>query len=228
MAIKAIARRLGVSRNAVRRALARDAPPKYERPARGCLVDAVEPQVRALLAGCPTMPATVIAQRIGWTRSLTVLKDRVRELRPLLVPPDPSDRVEYGPGEVAPCDLWFPAHQIPVGGGQERVLPVLATTCGYSRVTDAVMIPSCKAGDILAGMWQVLAGWDACPRTLDWDRQAAIGGTVRPTDTKVHRHRGPTPAGPGLDVSGRHVTEQRAISARAVRGRTRRPSRRAR
>lgn len=35
MAIKAIARKMSVSRNAVRRALARDAPPKYERPARG-------------------------------------------------------------------------------------------------------------------------------------------------------------------------------------------------
>ncbi|NII65387.1 hypothetical protein FHR89_000449 [Cellulomonas uda] len=127
------------------------------------------------------MPATVIAERIGWTRSLTVLKDRVRELRPLFVPPDPADRVEYDPGEVAQCDLWFPPQPIPVGGGQERVLPVLAMTCGYSRVTGAVMIASRKAGDILAGMWQIVAGWDACPRTLVWDREAAIGGTGRPT-----------------------------------------------
>jgi hypothetical protein len=29
------------------------------------------------------MPATVIAERIGWTRGLTVLKDRGRELRPV-------------------------------------------------------------------------------------------------------------------------------------------------
>lgn len=31
------------------------------------------------------MPATVIAERIGWERSMTVLKDRVRDLRPLFV-----------------------------------------------------------------------------------------------------------------------------------------------
>ena len=37
MAIKAIARQLGVSRNAVRRALARDAPPTYERAPRGSI-----------------------------------------------------------------------------------------------------------------------------------------------------------------------------------------------
>jgi hypothetical protein len=125
------------------------------------------------------MPATVIAERVGWTRSLTVLKDRVRQLRPLFVPPDPTDRVEYDPGQVAQCDLWFPPVPVPVGGGVERVLPVLAMTCGYSRMTSALMVPSRKAGDILGGMWQVVTGWGACPRTLVWDREASIGGTGR-------------------------------------------------
>ncbi len=47
MPIKAIVRKVGVSRNAVRRALAAESPPKCERPARGSVVDAVEPQIRA-------------------------------------------------------------------------------------------------------------------------------------------------------------------------------------
>ena len=98
MAIKAIGRRLGVSRNAVRRALARDAPPKYERAAKGSLVDAVEQEVRALLAGCPTMPATVIAERIGWEHSLTILKDRVRVLRPYYVRRTPPRARPTSPG----------------------------------------------------------------------------------------------------------------------------------
>jgi len=99
----------------------------------------------------------------------------------LFVPPDPCDRVEYAPGQVAQCDLWFPPRPVPVGAGQERVLPVLAMTCGYSRITGAVMIPSRRGGDILAGMWAILTGWGACPRTLVWDREAAIGGTGKPT-----------------------------------------------
>jgi transposase len=177
----AIARRLGISRNTVARALASDRPPKYQRPARGSAVDAVDARIRSLLAEWPTMPATVIAERIGWTRSLTVLKDRVRQLRPLFAGVDPADRIEYAPGEVAQCDLWFPPTPIPVGAGQERVLPVLAMTCGHSRVTDAVMIPSRRGGDILAGMWEVIADWGGCPRTLVWDREAAIGGTGRLT-----------------------------------------------
>jgi hypothetical protein len=123
----------------------------------------------------------VIAERIGWTRSLTVLKDRVRQVRPLFAGVDPADRISYAPGEVAQCDLWFPPLPVPVGAGQARVLPVLAMTCGHSRITDAVMIPSRRGGDILAGMWEVIGGWGACPRTLVWDREAAIGGTGRLT-----------------------------------------------
>ena len=179
--IKEIARRLGLARNTVRAALRAEGPPSGERGPRGSVVDEVEPAIRSLLAEFPRMPATVIAERIGWTRSLTVLKDRVRQLRPLFLPLDPTDRVEYDPGEVAQNDLWFPPVAIPVGGGQARVLPVLAMTCGFSHVTDAVMIPSRKAGDILAGMWAITTGWGACPRTLVWDRESAIGGSGKLT-----------------------------------------------
>ena len=54
------------------------------------------------------MPATVIAERIGWQHGLTVLKDRVRVLRPYYLPPDPASRTEYDPGHRVQCDLWFP------------------------------------------------------------------------------------------------------------------------
>jgi len=67
MPIKAIARVLGVSRNTVRAALAADGPPKYARSAMGSIVDPFEPRIRELLQVYPTMPATVMAERIGWT-----------------------------------------------------------------------------------------------------------------------------------------------------------------
>ena len=113
MAIKAICRKLGVSRNAVRRALARDAPPRYRRASAGSRVDAVEPAIRELLRATPAMPATVIAERIGWEHGLTVLKDRVRVLRPYYLPPDPASRTEYDAGHRVQCDLWFPPAPIP-------------------------------------------------------------------------------------------------------------------
>ena len=137
----------------MRAALASDAPPRYGRGAKGSIVDEVEPQIRALLREFPTMPATVIAERIGWTRSITVLKDRVRVIRPEYRGVDPADRIEYQPGDTAQCDLWFPAPRIPVGAGQVAMLPVLVVTLAYSRFMSARMIPTRTAADILAGMW---------------------------------------------------------------------------
>jgi hypothetical protein len=66
----------------VRAVLASDRPPKYVRAPRPTLADGVEAQVRAQLAEFPRMPATVIAQRIGWQHSMTTLKYRVRAIRP--------------------------------------------------------------------------------------------------------------------------------------------------
>jgi transposase len=175
MPIKAIVRKLGVSRNAVRRALAADVPPKYVRSAKGSAVDAVEPRIRALLAEWPTMPATVIAERIGWQRSLTVLKDRVRQLRPEYLPPDPASRTAYSVGELAQCDLWFPPVDVPLGAGQAGRPPVLVMVCGYSRWMSAVLLPSRQAPDLLAGHWQLLQRLGAVPRALVWDNEAAVG-----------------------------------------------------
>jgi len=45
MAIKAIARRLGLARNTVRAALAADSPPRYERAPAGSRCDAFEPAI---------------------------------------------------------------------------------------------------------------------------------------------------------------------------------------
>ncbi len=75
MGIRAIARHLGVARNTVREALRSDGPPRYQRRGPGSAADAFEPSIRQLLAEFPDMPATVIAERVGWERSMTVLRD---------------------------------------------------------------------------------------------------------------------------------------------------------
>ena len=141
-------------------------------------MDAVEPRIRELLAAWPTMPATVIAERIGWTRSMTVLKKRVAELRPVYLPPDPASRTQYVAGEIAQFDLWFPPITLPVGSGQSRTakqLPVLTMVCGYSRWAAGVLIPSRRAEDLFAGWWRLLAGLGAVPRVLVWDGEGAVG-----------------------------------------------------
>jgi transposase len=176
--IKAIARLLGVSRNTVRAALASDGPPRYERSPAGSIVDAVEPRIRELLQTYPRMPATVIAERIGWDRSIRVLSARVAELRPVYLPPDPAGRTSYVAGDVAQCDLWFPPIELPVGFGQTRrptQLPVLTMVTGYSRWLSAMLIPTRRAEDLFEGWWRLIAALGAVPRTLVWDGEGAIG-----------------------------------------------------
>ena len=67
----------------------------------GSIVDEVEPRIWELLAAYPAMPATVIAERVGWSRSVRVLSGRVAELRPVYLPPDPASRTSYVAGEIA-------------------------------------------------------------------------------------------------------------------------------
>lgn len=179
--IKEIARRLGVARNTVRAALASDRPPRYERVPRGTVVEAYEARIRGLLAEYPRMPATVIAERIGWPYTMNPLRVRLREIRPEYAGLDPVDRVRYEPGAVAQCDLWFPPVRVPVGRGQSRIFPVLVMALGFSRFLSATMLPSRQAGDLLSGMWQLISQMGRVTKTLVWDREAAIGGTGKIT-----------------------------------------------
>lgn len=72
------------------------------------MVDPFEPPVPELLQQTPTMPTTVITKRISWERGLTMLKDRVRMLRPFYLPPDPCSRTDYDPGHRAVRSLFPP------------------------------------------------------------------------------------------------------------------------
>jgi hypothetical protein len=83
-------------------------------------MDEFEPRIRELLQAFPTMPATVIAERVGWMRGSTVFSDRVRAMRPVYLPPDPASRTGYVAGEIAQCEVWFPDIELPVGFGRAR------------------------------------------------------------------------------------------------------------
>ncbi|WP_433295943.1 hypothetical protein ACQPZQ_14710 [Pseudonocardia sp. CA-142604] len=158
----------------MKKALVSDVPPRHQLPRKGSIVDVVESQVRALLSEFPTMPSTVIMERIGWTRGRTVLFDRIAELRPLFVPADLVSRTEYRPGQLAQCDLWFPPVDVPVGADEHERPPVLVMVSGL-RITTARMVPSRQSEDLLAGHWVLLTGWGAKPRALVWDNESAVG-----------------------------------------------------
>lgn len=177
-----VARDLGVGRSTVERALASDRPPKYERPAVPTSFEPFEPLVRQLLIATPDMPATVIAERVGWTGSITWFRDNVGRLRPEHRPVDPSDRLVWLPGDAAQCDLWFPPRKIPLEDGSKTLLPVLVITCAHSRFMLGKMIPTRHTADLLLGMWGLLEQLGRVPRRLIWDNESGIGRGKRHAD----------------------------------------------
>ena len=170
-----VARDLGVGRETVRRAVASDRPPKYERPAVPTAFTPFEPHVRELLTKTPDMPATVIAERVGWTGSITWFRDNVRRLRPEHRPVDPADRLTWLPGDAAQCDLWFPPKKVPLEDGTRTLLPVMVITAAHSRFMVGQMIPTRHTQDLLLGMWMLLQLLGRVPRRLIWDNETGIG-----------------------------------------------------
>lgn len=171
-----IARQLGISRNTVAKAIASADPPSYSRVPVATSFAPFEQQVRDLLDDTWSMPATVLAERVGWRGSASWFRENVAAIRPEYAPTDPADRIVYHPGDQVQCDLWFPEPRIPIGDGTRVLLPVLVLVASFSKFITAVMIPSRTTADLLAGMWLLLATQlGAVPRRLIWDNETGIG-----------------------------------------------------
>jgi hypothetical protein len=138
-----------------------------------------EPHVRALLEQTPDMPATVLAERVGWTGSIRWFSDNVRRLRPDHVRIDPADRIVWTAGDAAQCDLWFPPRKIPLEDGTTKLLPVLVITAAHSRFVTGRMIPTRKTEDLLLGSWELIQQLGRVPRRLIWDNEPGIGRGLR-------------------------------------------------
>jgi len=170
-----IAQRLGISRTTVIKAVNSDAPPRYERRSGPTSFTVFEPRVRALLEQTPDMPATVLAERVGWTGSIRWFRQNVARLRPEQRPVDPADRIVWAAGDAAQCDLWFPPRKIPLEDGSAKLLPVLVITAAYSRFVTGRMIPTRKTEDLLLGSWELIRQLGRVPRRLIWDNEPGIG-----------------------------------------------------
>jgi transposase len=203
-----IARDLKISRNTVAKAVASVDPPEYSRAPVVTSFEPFEKQVRLLLEDTPSIPATVLAERVGWSGSATWFRQNVAAIRPDYAPTDPADRIVYHPGEQVQCDLWFPEPRIPVGDGSAVMLPVLVMVASFSKFITALMIPSRTTADLLAGMWALLSQQlGAVPRRLIWDNEtgigrrnrlaAGVGGFAGALATKIHQLKAYDPESKG-------------------------------
>jgi transposase len=184
--IKELARRFGIDRNTVRRALRSDRPPRYERPRRRSKLDPFKDEIHGLLRRDPRLTGVRVRELIeplGFDGQKTIVDDYLREVRPLFRPVRSYQRTAYRPGEICQFDLWQPSAPVPVGHGQVRPAFVVVGCLGYSRAGAGALVFSKRAADLLWGMGRCLWSLGALPELLVWDREGALhAGDGRPTD----------------------------------------------
>ena len=144
LSIREIARRTGRHRDTVRRAVAAEEPPRYERPPRVSKLDPFRDEIHRLLLEEPRLPGQRVRELIGelgYRGGKTILDDYLREVRPLFLPaPRTFQRTVYRPGEICQFDLWEPSRAIPVGHGQTRRGCVVVGVLGYSRAGAGALV----------------------------------------------------------------------------------------
>ena len=99
------------------------------------MLDAFEEPMAAMIAQDPNVAATVVRERLqdlGYTGGITILKDRLAQLRPAFLAARSSQRTSYLPGELAQLDWWHTGAQVPVGKGAQREAFGLVATLTHS------------------------------------------------------------------------------------------------
>ena len=99
--IEELARRYGIDRNTVRRALRSAEPPRYQRPAAASKLDPFKDEIHELLRQDPRLPGVRVRELIeplGFVGGKTIVDDYLREVRPLFLKPRTFQRTVYRPG----------------------------------------------------------------------------------------------------------------------------------
>ena len=168
--IKELARRTGLSRNTIRRALRSEKPPSYARTSGPSKLEPFKAEIHRLLKDEPALPGVRVRELLeplGCTVGKTVVDDYLREVRPLFAPPARTfQRTAYRPGEVCQFDVWQPRCEVPVGHGQTRRGWVVVACLGFSRAGAGVLVFSTQTEDLLAGIVGCLLRFGGLPRTL--------------------------------------------------------------
>ena len=184
--IKELARRYGIDRNTVRRAVRSSQPPRYQRRPGGSKLDPFKDEIHRLLGDDPKLNGVRVRELIeplGFGGGRTIVDDYLREVRPVFLKLRTHQRTVYRPGEICQWDLWEPSELVPVGHGQLRRGWVVVACLGYSRAGAGALIFSKQAPDVLWGMARCVWSLGALPELMVWDREGCLhAGGGRPTE----------------------------------------------
>jgi transposase len=173
---KRIAEQLGCSRTTVYRLAGLAEPPCYERRPAGSQLEPFKDAIADMLLEDDGAPATVIRERLqrrGYAGGITILKDYLRELRPLYRQRD-YQRTVYAPGEILQADWWDTGLAVPVGKGQARRAYGFVTTLPFSAAHSVVFTHSQTTADAVPALLGCLARLGGVPEKLVMDRDSSL------------------------------------------------------
>ncbi len=172
-----IAEKLSMSRNTVARLLELREPPRYERRPTGSKLDPYRGSITKMLDADPKVSARVILEHLrreGYGGGITILKDYLKEVRPLFLGAKNYQRTSYLPGELAHTDWWEPPLCVPVGKGASRKVYGLVTTLPHSAAHATVFSFSKGVADFLPAFSGTLSRLGGAPEAVVVDRDSSI------------------------------------------------------
>lgn len=185
LSIRAISRRLGISRNAVRRHLRRGAPPRYERAARPSKLDPFKEYLTERLREFPELCAVTLFEEIR-ARGYEGGQTRVNTFtRPLRVPRrEPVVRFETEPGHQAQVD-WahLGRHEL---AGITTSLYLFVMVLGYSRALYAEVVTSTELAVFLSCHVHAFSQLGGMPREILYDNQKQVVLSREKEGVKFH------------------------------------------
>jgi transposase len=186
---KAIAEKLGMSRNTVARLMCLSEPPAYEREPSSSLLDPFREEILALLAEDPRAPATVIRERLqagGYAGGITILKDYLAQVRPQFLAARTYQRTTYLPGEIGQIDWWHLPVGIPVGREVTRKAFGLIVTLPHSAAHACFFTHAKTLADFLPALVGCVVRLDGVPQGLVLDNDSAMVTRVPGARSRLH------------------------------------------
>jgi transposase len=187
VSVRQIAKRLGMSRKRVRKILGLPSElPKRTATPRGSLLDAYEAQLRAIVEDAPDILAPAALERLraaGYPGGITILRDRLRQLRGKRRSPEAFLTLDFAPGEAMQVDWADFGFALP--GVPRRVSAFVAVLC-HSRYLYLEFTVSQSMGSLLRCMERCLTFFGGTTAIDIFDNMKTVVDSHTPSATRFN------------------------------------------
>ena len=170
-----IARRMGINRRTVARALGSDTPPRYVRAPAGSQLDPLMPVIRRVLEQWPEIKAPRLTELLriehGYEGSVDLVRRKLAGLRPR--EERPAQRTGYRPGQVVQFD-WAEMPTRPRISGVERRVYALIASLPFSGAQTAHFSFDMTLESFLEGHVRVFDWLGGVPRECVYDNLRSV------------------------------------------------------